>query len=71
MPGVVEQDELGLEFGIRDSDEPDAEVRIPAAFRWRTRIKQDSAAFPFDERPVTMSEHDQIDTWGGGGPSRF
>ena len=32
MTGIVEQDKLGLEFGIRYSDEPDAEVRIPAAF---------------------------------------
>lgn len=71
MTGIVEQDELGFEFGIRDSDEPDAEVRIPAAFRGRTRIEEDGAAFPFDERPVAMSEHDQIDIGGGGGPSRF
>ena len=32
VAGVVEQDELWLELGIRDSDETDAEVRIPAPF---------------------------------------
>jgi hypothetical protein len=33
MSRVAEQDELRLQFGIRDSDEPEAEVRIPSAFR--------------------------------------
>ena len=33
VANVVKQDELRLDFGIRDSNQPDAEVRIPTAFR--------------------------------------
>ena len=33
MSQIVEQDELGLDLGIRDADQTDTEVRIPAAFR--------------------------------------
>jgi hypothetical protein len=33
MSKIVEQDELGLDLGIRDAHQTDSEMRIPAALR--------------------------------------
>ena len=71
MTNIVEQDELGLDLGIGDSNEPDAEMRIPAPFCRRTRIEQDRFSFPINERFVTVTEYDQVDVRTGGGASRF
>ena len=71
VAGVVEQNELRLELGIRDSDETDAEVRIPAPFRGRTGIEKDRATFTFDERLVAMPEDNQVDVSSCGGQGRF
>ena len=71
MTRIVEQNELGFDVGLRDTDEPDTKVRIPTALHWRARIKEDRSPFPVDQGFVAVAKHDQIDPGMGSCPRSF
>jgi hypothetical protein len=64
MTWIVEEDEVGLDALGTDSDQGDAEVRLPATVGRRSRVEEDGALLDLEPRNVAVTVDDAVDATG-------